>query len=249
MLNSSNLNPPMKMTCCEFVYIYRSSRDIIPHTGIENPELPFLLHKTFLMTTVSATFLPSLAIVLLCGTLVSKTIADDPVWSVYEKWMGEFGRVYKSDTEKQQRFEVFKANFEFVACTETHPSNGFEDFPRSQNGVYYGHLSPLSSSRPNGNPTKCVTHRSLYADEAFLTSEDCYLSDDSGSVASYFSFTPSQHGQINFLGYTGPKGGEPETAEQKKSQYDFNPGTDAQHPAVTVHDGSPNFSDWVLRLE
>lgn len=38
-------------------------------------------------------------------------------WSLHlRKWLGEFNReyIYKSDTEKQLRFEVFKANFQFI---------------------------------------------------------------------------------------------------------------------------------------
>lgn len=34
--------------------------------------------------------------------------------SVYEKWVGDVGRVYKSDAEKLERFEVFKVNYNFI---------------------------------------------------------------------------------------------------------------------------------------
>ena len=56
-------------------------------------------------------------------------------------------------------------SFDFLACTESQRP-GFEDFdPKSADGVYYGHLSATSK------PANCATHRSLYADEAYLTSE------------------------------------------------------------------------------
>ena len=73
--------------------------------------------------------------------------------------------------------------------------------------------------------------------------------DDSGSVLSYFSYDPSNNGQIMLLGYTGPKGQEPETEEQKQGAYDFTPGTNSSNPVVNVHDGSKQFSNWILRLE
>jgi len=65
--------------------------------------------------------LPVLASLLCFAALVSLTTADDPLLSVYEKWMSDFGRVYKSDAEKQQRFEVFKANYQFVESTKSQP--------------------------------------------------------------------------------------------------------------------------------
>ncbi|PWN32321.1 uncharacterized protein FA14DRAFT_162483 [Meira miltonrushii] len=140
------------------------------------------------------------------------------------------------------------AKFDFLACTETRQP-GFENFPPSKDGVFYGHLSPVPAKATKGNPPKCATHRSLYADTDFLSASDCYYSDDSGSPFSYFTYTPGKSGEINFIGYTGPQGGEPETADQKQAAYDFTPGSSKSEPAVFVHDGSKQFSDWVLRLE
>lgn len=74
----------------------------------------------------------------------------------------------------------------------------------------------------------------------------CNYSDDSGSPPSYFSYAPSKSGRIDFLGFTGPKGGIPHPPEGK---YDFTPGTSKKSPAIGVHEGSPQFSDWVLRLQ
>lgn len=102
------------------------------------------------MTTISSLFLSSLAVVLLCVALVPKSVADDSVWSVYEKWMSDFGRVYKSDTEKHQRFEVFKANFQFVESTNKKPGlsykvglNEFADLTNEEfKAKYVGYKSP-----------------------------------------------------------------------------------------------------------
>lgn len=55
-------------------------------------------------------------------------------------------------------------SFDFLACTASQRP-GFEDFDPESNGVYYGHLSPTASNK------NCATVRSLYADEAYLTSE------------------------------------------------------------------------------
>ncbi|MCO5565392.1 hypothetical protein L7F22_019065 [Adiantum nelumboides] len=140
------------------------------------------------------------------------------------------------------------AKFEFLACTESQQP-GFENFPASKDGVFYGHLSPVPAKSSKGNPSKCATYRSLYSDSNFLSASDCNYSDDSGSPFSYFTYTPAKSGQIDFIGYTGPQGGEPETDDQKQSAYDFTPGSSKSQPAVTVHDGSKSFSDWVLRLE
>lgn len=45
----------------------------------------------------------------------SVAVADhDPLFSVFEKWVSEYGQVYGSVTEKLQRFQVFKSNFQFI---------------------------------------------------------------------------------------------------------------------------------------
>ncbi|KAJ3704899.1 hypothetical protein LUZ61_008604 [Rhynchospora tenuis] len=65
--------------------------------------------------------LATLALLLYFVALVSIATAEDPLLSVYEKWMSDFGRVYKSDAEKQQRFEVFKGNFQFIESMKSQP--------------------------------------------------------------------------------------------------------------------------------
>ncbi|KAJ3707871.1 hypothetical protein LUZ61_011576 [Rhynchospora tenuis] len=62
-----------------------------------------------------------LGFVFFLKALVYFAKAEDPLLSVYEKWMGDFGRVYKSDTEKQHRFDVFKANYQFIESMKSKP--------------------------------------------------------------------------------------------------------------------------------
>ena len=102
------------------------------------------------METIPSKFLSSLAIVFLLVTLVSRATAADPLWSSYEKWMSKFGRVYKSGTEKQQRFEVFKANYQFIESTNKQPGltykvglNEFADLTNEEfMAKYVGFKSP-----------------------------------------------------------------------------------------------------------
>lgn len=45
----------------------------------------------------------------------SAAVVDDPyLFSVFEKWVSDHGRVYGSLNEKLQRFGVFKDNFHFI---------------------------------------------------------------------------------------------------------------------------------------
>jgi hypothetical protein len=128
---------------------------------------------------------------------------------------------------------------EFLACTESQ-TNGFEDFSPYTNGSYYGHISPTKKTK------YCANHLQVYGDAAYLAAEECSYSDDSGNLNAYFTYTPSNSGQIDFLGYTGPEGGYP--THDSSSVYDFGPGS-KKAPAVYVHDGSAAFSNWVLQLK
>ncbi|KAJ1703382.1 hypothetical protein LUZ63_003161 [Rhynchospora breviuscula] len=71
------------------------------------------------MAISRASILP--ALMLLFGAVAFVATAEDPLLATYEKWMGEFGRVYSSDTEKQHRFEVFKTNFQFIESMNKQP--------------------------------------------------------------------------------------------------------------------------------
>ena len=73
--------------------------------------------------------------------------AGNNLLSVFEKWMEDHGRVYQSDAEKQLRFEVFKANFEFIesmrsqrGLTYTVALNQFADLTNSEFVAKYAKL-------------------------------------------------------------------------------------------------------------
>jgi Cathepsin propeptide inhibitor domain (I29) len=45
---------------------------------------------------------------------IGLSTADKPMSERHEKWMTQYGRVYKDAEEKARRFEIFKANAEYV---------------------------------------------------------------------------------------------------------------------------------------
>ncbi|XP_078149448.1 senescence-specific cysteine protease SAG39-like [Carex rostrata] len=107
------------------------------------------------MATFPTTILPLYSVLLLFGALVFVAAVEDPLLSAYEKWMSDFGRVYGSDTEKQHRFEVFKANFEFIESTNKQPAmtytlglNEFADLTNEEFvKKYVGFKSPSGSKK------------------------------------------------------------------------------------------------------
>ncbi|KAL9267355.1 putative NAD(P)H dehydrogenase (quinone) FQR1-like 1 [Drosera capensis] len=75
----------------------------------------------------------------------------------HEQWMSEYGRVYKSDVEKEARFQVFKDNVEHIEAMNklnrgfTLGLNAFtdmtsEEFRATHNG-YKKHMKPASSMK------------------------------------------------------------------------------------------------------
>ncbi|TVU07268.1 hypothetical protein EJB05_47316, partial [Eragrostis curvula] len=49
------------------------------------------------------------------AVLAARELSDDSAMVArHEQWMTQFGRIYKDDTEKAGRFEVFKANVKFI---------------------------------------------------------------------------------------------------------------------------------------
>ncbi|KAK3121373.1 hypothetical protein QOZ80_8BG0651800 [Eleusine coracana subsp. coracana] len=49
------------------------------------------------------------------AALAARDLSDDSAIAArHEQWMAQYGRVYKDDAEKAQRFEVFKANIKFI---------------------------------------------------------------------------------------------------------------------------------------
>lgn len=105
--------------------------------------------NSFFQTTT----LLGLTILMCYGASIHTVVANDPVMSAFEKWMGDFGWVYKSDAEKQLRFDVFKANFEFVESMKNQPGltygvglNQFSDLTNSEFLAKYATLT-LSKRR------------------------------------------------------------------------------------------------------
>ncbi|KAG2582914.1 hypothetical protein PVAP13_6KG157812 [Panicum virgatum] len=50
-----------------------------------------------------------------CSALTARELTDDSAMAArHEQWMSQYGRFYKDDAEKAQRFEVFKANVKFI---------------------------------------------------------------------------------------------------------------------------------------
>lgn len=49
------------------------------------------------------------------AVLAARELSDDSAMIArHEQWMVQYGRVYKDDTEKAHRFQVFKANVKFI---------------------------------------------------------------------------------------------------------------------------------------
>ncbi|KAJ1698809.1 hypothetical protein LUZ63_007321 [Rhynchospora breviuscula] len=69
----------------------------------------------------SATLLFVLLFGLLKRAPISIAVAGDPLLPAFEKWMNDYGRVYGSVTEKLQRFQVFKDNFQFIESMKSQP--------------------------------------------------------------------------------------------------------------------------------
>jgi KDEL-tailed cysteine endopeptidase len=95
---------------------------------------------------------------------VSITAADDPLLPVFEQWMKDYGRLYGSPTEKLQRFQVFKDNYQFVESIKNQPGltytvglNAFADLTNEEFAQRYttrlGDRSTTSTSFRYENDT------------------------------------------------------------------------------------------------
>lgn len=100
--------------------------------------------NSFFQTTT----LVGLTILLCYVAYIPRAVANDPLMSAFEKWMGDFDRVYKSDTKKQLRFEVFKTNFHFIESVNTQSGlsytvglNQFADLTNSEFLAKYATLA------------------------------------------------------------------------------------------------------------
>ncbi|XBH82754.1 hypothetical protein VPH35_071348 [Triticum aestivum] len=68
------------------------------------------------MAIPNALLLAILGCICLCSSTVlsARKLGDAAMVERHEQWMVKYNRAYKDDTEKAQRFEVFKANIAFI---------------------------------------------------------------------------------------------------------------------------------------
>ena len=98
--------------------------------------------------------------VLLCGGLLRRTSAADPLEAAFDKWIADYSRVYASDAEKSLRFEVFKTNLQFIESTNSQPGltyklglNKFADLTNSEFMAKYASYIPRGGSKKS-TPSK-----------------------------------------------------------------------------------------------
>ena len=60
----------------------------------------------------------SLALLFILGILVSqaasRSLQEESMYERHEQWMNSYGRVYNDNVEKEKRFQIFKANIEYI---------------------------------------------------------------------------------------------------------------------------------------
>ncbi|KAJ3696703.1 hypothetical protein LUZ61_000408 [Rhynchospora tenuis] len=100
------------------------------------------------LSLFQSTILLVLTVLVCYGAFVPNVFAIDPLMSAFEKWAGDFDKVYKSDAEKLQRFEVFKANLQFIESMKNQPEltytvglNQFADLTNSEFVAKYATLT------------------------------------------------------------------------------------------------------------
>ncbi|GAB2298778.1 hypothetical protein Dimus_032856 [Dionaea muscipula] len=106
-----------------------------------------------------------LGVVLALGLLVSNvsssrllTSSEQSVREMHEQWMSQYGRVYKDDAEKEERFKIFKQNLEFIessnnndaGCNGGTPDGAFE-YVRSYGGIESEDAYPYTGSQGSCN--------------------------------------------------------------------------------------------------
>lgn len=119
------------------------------------------------------------ALLLLVALLVTTTAnaastADEEaaVKARHEEWMAEHGRTYKDEAEKARRFQVFKANVEFIDRSNAAGdkkyrlgTNEFTDLTNEEFVAMYTGYKPMSSSGANKLPGFKYKNVSLSADD------------------------------------------------------------------------------------
>jgi KDEL-tailed cysteine endopeptidase len=79
-----------------------------------------------MMVSSKAFLLAILGCACLCSSvLAARELSDAAMAERHERWMVEYGRVYKDAAEKARRFEVFKDNVAFVESFNANKNNKF----------------------------------------------------------------------------------------------------------------------------
>ncbi|KAJ3696643.1 hypothetical protein LUZ61_000348 [Rhynchospora tenuis] len=112
---------------------------------------------------------------LLCG-LVHTVSSQDSIFLLaeFEKWISDHGRVYESDREKSERFNIFKANYEYIQEKNREPGltytlglNEFADLTNDEFVARYTGALP-----PTDVDTTIPTEPSKYDDLSLPASID-----------------------------------------------------------------------------
>ncbi|KAJ8768256.1 hypothetical protein K2173_021196 [Erythroxylum novogranatense] len=62
----------------------------------------------------SICFLFVFTLVALVSESTSRTLQDEPMYQRYEQWISRYGRVYKDNSEKEMRYNIFKKNVRHI---------------------------------------------------------------------------------------------------------------------------------------
>lgn len=59
-------------------------------------------------------FVALLVLEIWASQAIARSLNDGSMVEKYEQWMAQYGRMYKDNAEKAKRYNIFKANFEFI---------------------------------------------------------------------------------------------------------------------------------------
>ena len=105
--------------------------------------------RTTMATCSKALLFAILGCSFVCSALAARELIDDSVMAArHEQWMSQYGRFYKDDAEKAQRFEVFKANVKFIESFNAARNRKFAE----SNSLSRSTSSPTSLMLSSGRP-------------------------------------------------------------------------------------------------